>query len=172
MILTGLLLLIPLGFRWHWHLPGYLVFGALIFGVGVAYQAVTRKCDLWSYKLAVGIAFVTLFALAWGSLVQFFDVTPVAVIYYGVPIVAGVGAAMVRLEPEGMSRVMAVVAAVQFLDVLIALGLQWLRKPALDLWTAPEWRGLIGNTVDGLLFVVSALLFRRAGREVGTLSAQ
>jgi hypothetical protein len=38
------------------------------------------------------------------------------------------------------------------------------RNPQVTTWTPPEWRGFGGNAVNFMLFVASALLFRKAGR--------
>ena len=39
------------------------------------------------------------------------------------------------------------------------------RNPEVTMWTPPELRGFAGNAVNAMLFVGSALLFRKAARE-------
>src|SRR5436190_16994696 len=86
---------------WNWPLGAFVFLGTLLFGIGVTYQLVTRKRDAFAYRAGVGIAFAAAFLLAWGNLVQWADVNPDAVMYFGVPIVGVIGAVVARLRPNG-----------------------------------------------------------------------
>jgi hypothetical protein len=72
-----------------------------------------------------------------------------------------IGAGIARFQPRGMSHTLFVTALVQMLVPVIAL-LIWM--PSLD-----EPPGLVGvfmlNAFFAALFVVSALLFRRAAQK-------
>ena len=168
-LVTALILVIPLLGNhfvegWNWHPAAFVVLAALIFSIGFTYELVTRKRDAIAYRAAVGIAFTAAFLLAWGNLVQWADVNPDAVMYFGVPIVGLVGAAVARLRPNGMALALFATAIAQILVLAIVLVLLILRNPQVTLWTPPELRGFAGNAFSALLFVGSALLFRKAGR--------
>lgn len=149
------------GFRCRW---------VLVFGIGVAYEGVTRNRDAWSYRIAVAMTMATSFLLLWSNLVQMVDVNPAAALYFGVPVLGFIGAVVARLRPQGMARALFVTAAAQLLVVGIVRVLRILRTPSLDSWMAPEIRGVAGNSFLALLFAAAAVLFRRAGREEAALA--
>ena len=138
--------------------------GTLLFGIGLTYELVTRNRDAIAYRAAVGIAFAAGFLLAWGNFVQIADLTPAAAMYFAVPIVGIIGAAVARLRPNGMARALFVTALAQALVLAVALIMLITRNPEVTSWTPPEWRGFGGNAFFGMLFAGSALLFRKAGR--------
>lgn len=138
--------------------------GALVFGLGVAYQWVTRNRDTVEYRIAVGLSLAAGFMLLWGNFVQMADVTPFAALYFVVPVVGLVGTAVARLHPRGMARALGVTALAQISVLAILVVLLMIRKPEVTTWTPPEWRGFFGNTMNGLMFAASALLFQKAGR--------
>jgi hypothetical protein len=139
------------------------VVGALVFGLGVAYQWVTRNRDTFEYRAAVSIAFVAGLMLLWGNFVQMADVNPLAATYFAVPVVGLVGTAVARLRPGGMARALGITALAQISVLAVLVVLLMIRKPEVTTWTPPEWRGFFGNAMNGLMFAASALLFRKAG---------
>lgn len=168
--LTALLLSIPLGRSlfvsgWDWDVRVFVLVGGvatLLFSMGLAFQMVIRKLGTTVYRAAVGVALVTTFVLVWGNFVQAADdVNPAAMMYLSVPIVGIIGAAVARFRPDGMARALFVTALAQALVLAIAVS----RNPPVTSWTAPVWRGFGGNAVFFMLFVGSALLFRKAQRE-------
>lgn len=165
-LMTALILMIPLlGNRfidgWNWPARAFVLVGALLFGIGLTYQLVTRNRDAIVYRAAVAIAFGASFVLVWSNFVQAADeVNPAALMYLWVPIVAAIGAAIARFRPVGMARALFVTALTQALVLAIVLS----RNPPVTAWTAPVWRGFCGNAVFLVLFVGSGLLFRKAGR--------
>src|SRR5689334_21590482 len=75
-LISALFLVIPLLGNhfvdgWNWHPAAFVILGALLFGIGVTYQLVTRNRGAIAYRAAVVIAFSAAFLLAWGNLVQF-----------------------------------------------------------------------------------------------------
>jgi len=168
-LIAALLLLPPLlGSQliegWNWPARAFVLLWVLLFGVGVAYQLVTRNRESIAYRAAVGIAFAAAFLLTWGNFVQMADLNPAAAMYFGVPLVGIIGAAVARLRPNGMARALIVTALAQAL-VLAAMVISLiLRHPQVSSWTPPEWRGFGGNALFAVLFAGSALLFRKAGR--------
>jgi hypothetical protein len=164
-LITALLLLIPLlGNQfiegWHWPLRGFVLFGTIIFGIGLTYQLITRNVNI-VYRAAVGIALAAGFLLFWGNFVQSADdVNPFAMLYFLALPVGIIGAVLARFRPEGMARALFATALAQALLLAIVL----LRNPPISTWTAAVWRGFVGNAVFALLFAASAWLFRKAGR--------
>ena len=148
---------------WHWPPQAFAVVGGLVFGLGVAYQWVTRNRETFEYRAAVGIAFVAGFMLLWGNFVQMADVNPLAAMYFAVPVVGLVGTAVARLRPRGMAQALGITALAQISVLAVLAVLLMTRKPEVTTWTPPEWRGFFGNAMNGLMFAASALLFRKAG---------
>lgn len=168
-LITALLLLILLLANhfvdgWNWPPRAFVLVGTLLFGIGLTYQLVTRNRDAIAYRAAVGIACAATFLLAWGNLVQWADVTPAAAMYFGVPVVELIGAAVARLRPNGMARALFATALAQTLILAAALIYLITRNPQVTSWTPPELRGFGGNAFFAMLFIVSALLFRKAAR--------
>ena len=149
---------------WNWPPGAFVVVGAFIFVIGLTYELVTRNRDAIAYRAAVGIAFAAAFLLAWGNVVQLADVTRAAAMYFLVPIVGVIGAAVARLRPNGMARALFVTALAQVLVLAVALIMLLTRNPEVTTWSPPEWRGFGGNAFFVMLFAGSALLFRKAGR--------
>jgi hypothetical protein len=150
---------------WHWHPGAFVVLGVILFGIGFAYQLVTRNHDALAYRVAVVLAMATGFLLTWSSFVQMADVTPLAALNFGVPLVGLIGAAVARLRPKGMGYALFATAFAQ-LTVLSVVGILLLTQESQP--TAgipPEVRGLAGNVICVLLFTASALLFRKAAHE-------
>ena len=163
-IVSGLWLASLVVEGWHWPPGAFVVVGVLIFTMGFIYEWITRRRDSLAYRAAVGIAFASGFVLVWSSFVHMADVTPYAALYFGVPVVGMVGAAVARLRPDGMSRALFVTASAQVLVSLLVLMIRRNGNPQISTWAPPEWRSVVGNAVMTLLFIGSGLLFRRAGR--------
>ena len=166
MLLLGMPLLRSLfSGGWGWDIRVFLLVGAvgtLLFGVGLTFQMVIRKLGTPAYRAAVGVALGAVFLLVWGNFVQGADdVNPAAFGYFVVPMVGIIGAAMARFQPNGMARALFVTALVQVLVLVIALII---RNPQVTPWTAAVLRGFGGNAFNVMLFIASALLFRKAAR--------
>ena len=169
-LITALILLIPLLRNhfvngWNWDLRGVLLVGAvgaLLFGTSVTYELITRNLGTIAYRAAVGVALVAAFLLVWVNFVQAADdVNPAAVMYFGVPIVGIIAAAIARLQPNGMARALFATALAQALVLAIALII---RNPQVTSSASGLSRGFGMNAFFVMLFVGSALLFRKAAR--------
>jgi hypothetical protein len=166
--ITALILLIPfLGNHfvdgWNWPLGAFILAGTLLFGTGLAFELVARKADTIWYRAAVGVALATAFVLVWINLAVevIGDDNPANLMYFGVPIVGLIGAAIARFRPHGMARALFATGLAQALVPVIALIL-W--NPRVTSW-APGVLPVFGlNAVFVLLFVGSALLFKKAAR--------
>src|SRR5882762_8802240 len=137
-LITALLLLIPLLGGWNWDLRAFVFVGTLLFGIGLTYELVTRNVDATVYRAAVGVALAASFLLVWVNFVQFADVNPAAVMYFGVPIVGITCAAMARFRPGGMARALFATALAQALVLTSALIV---RNPQNTTWTPAVLRG-------------------------------
>jgi hypothetical protein len=155
---TGILLLLPLfAMRFtdevKWGPFDFAVAGVLLFGAGLTYELVARKGDTVAYRAAVGIAVATGLILIWGNLAVGLigdEDNPANLMYVGVLAVGVIGAAIARLRPSGMANAMLATAAAQMLTAVIAQIAGWGFTFVL-------------NGFFALLWVGSALLFRRAG---------
>jgi hypothetical protein len=165
-LIAALILVIPvLGNHfvegWNWGVAAFVLLGTLVFGLGLTYQLVTRNVDTLAYRAGVGVALVAALPLFWMNWVQAADdVNPAALMYFWVLVVGFIGAAVARFRPRAMALALFVTALAQAVVLAIAV----IRNLEATPWTAPLWRGFGGNTVFLLLFVGSALLFRKAAR--------
>jgi hypothetical protein len=165
--ITALILLIPLLGNhfvdgWNWDLRGFVLVGTLIFGTGLTYELLTRNGHAIASRAAVGVALAAAFVLVWMNFIQAADdVNPAAMMYFGVPIVGIIGAAMARFRPDGMARALFATALAQ---ALVLASVLVIRNPQVAPWTPPVLRGFGLNAFFVVLFVGSALLFRTAAR--------
>jgi MFS family permease len=164
---TGVMLLIPLFLWllaiWHWR-PGALVCAIvlLVGAAGLTYELVAKKkMSNKAYRFAVGVAVATVFVLVWmnAAVGGILGDDPANMMYFGVLLVGLIGALIARLEPQGMSRALFATALAMVLVPAIALVIG---TPAFANGV-PAVFGL--HAVYAMLFVASALLFRRAARE-------
>ncbi len=164
---TAFLLMVPFAAMFfttevNWNLFDFVVMGVLLFGAGSAFVLISRFSDSIAYRAGVGVAVVTGLLLIWVNLAVGIigsEDNPANALYFGVLLVGFIGAGMARLRPRGMARTLFAAALAQMLVPVMALII-W--KPDLA-----EPAGIAGvfilNALFALLFVVSALLFRRAG---------
>ena len=161
-LVTACILLVPLVAMQfteevNWNLFDFAFMGTLLFGTGLTYELVARKARNIAYRVAVGVAVAAALLLVWvNGAVGIIGNGPVNLMYFGVLAVLVIGAAVARLEPQGMARALFATALAQALVPVIALVI-W--KPDF----APGVLQVFGlNAFFVMLFVGSALLFRRA----------
>jgi len=145
-----------------WDRADFVVAGALLLGTGITYELVARKGRNVAYRAAVGVALAAALLLVWMNLaigVIGNEHNPANLMYVGVLVVGLIGAVIARLEARGMARALFATALAQALVPVIALII-W--KPSVTSGVLKVF-GL--NAFFAMLFVGSALLFRRAVRE-------
>lgn len=147
---------------WRWRPGAFVVVGVILFTLGFVYQLVTRDRDTMAYRSAVGISFGAGFVLLWANLVQWADLTPYAALYFIVPVVGLIGAAAARLRPHGMAWALFITALAQASILIVVATLFVVQNPQVTTWSAPQWRGVFGNSMLVLLFGCAGLLFRKA----------
>jgi len=169
---TGLILLIPFFGNlfidgWNWSPFDFIVWGALVFGAGLTYELVAKRMSNKAYRFAVGLAVGTAFILTWVNLaVEIIgDNNPANLLFFGVPIVGLIGAAVARFRPHGMARALFATALAQALVPVIALII-W--NPRVYSWSPGVLRVFALNAFFVLLFLGSALLFRHANARAST----
>src|SRR5262249_39187225 len=138
--------------KWQWDKPrGYVLAFVVLFAFGLAYELVAKKMDNKAYRFGVGIAVVTTFALIWSNFIQAADdVNPNAMMYFWVPLVGIIGAAIARFRPDGMARALFATALAQASVLAIVLIV---RNPQVTPWTPAVLRGFGGNAFCVMLFV-------------------
>lgn len=165
---TGLLLLIPLlamqfSNQIVWSPFDFLVAGTLLFGTGLTYILVTKKTDSIIYRITLGFALFTGLFLIWVNLavgIVGSENNPANLMYFGVLAVGIIGAFTSRCRPHGMSLTMFAMALAQALvAIVILIGGLYQTPPS----TVLHILGVNGFFI--LLFLLSALLFRRAIHE-------
>lgn len=172
-IVVGLLLLVPLLARWNWPPFAFAVWGALLFGAGLTYELIARKGGTLAYRVAVGIACATGFVLVFiNAAAGIIGDGPVNLMYLGVLTVGLVGAFMARFQPRGMALALFATAVAQMLVPVIALAIWkagWQNLLIDPNSPHPPFHPGIGpvfglNAVFAMLWIVSALLLRHAGK--------
>ena len=147
-----------------WTLSDFVIAGILLFGSGLAYELTSRRSGQAAYRAAAGVGVVAALLLLWvnGAVgIIGNENNPANLMYFGVLAIGAIGAVAARLRPRGMMYTLFAVALAQLLVPVIALVI-W-RPPATSM--AEFWnisRVFILNGFFALLWVVSALLFRKA----------
>ena len=167
---TGFILLLPLLAMQFtdevvWDLTDVIVMGGLLFGVGFAYEFVTRRSEKTVYRAAVGVGLAGTFLLFWvnGAIGIIGNEGQPANLMYGAVFAVGfIGSLMARFKPRGMARTLFVAALTQMLVPIIAIFI-W--PPPVTSWAPGVFGVFVLNAFFAMLFVGSALLFRNAARE-------
>lgn len=146
-----------------WSASDFIIMGAIIFLVGLGFEAAFRTSGNVTYRIAFGIGLTATFLIVWANLaVGFVGSGPNLpnVLLGLVPFVGIIGGIVTRLKPAGMARTMYAMAAAVALAPLIGLVVN---KPTIDEGVF----AVLGITAFfALLFVVSGLLFRNAAQDV------
>jgi hypothetical protein len=139
---------------WNWPARAFLIVYVLFFATGMAYAVIARRMGAWSYKVGVGVALVSGFALGWSTMVQTADSGhPERLWYLSVLVVGLIGACLARLKAPGLAYTLFAMAATL---ALIAVILPSGAPPDMARRMAIGHCGLV------VLFTASGLLFRRA----------
>jgi len=146
-----------------WDEIDFAVMGALLFSACGACELAARITRNSAYRAAVGVAVVAAFILVWINLAVGIigsEDNPANLIYGGVLAVGLLGALIVRFQPHGMARALAVTALAQALVGVITLIAGWGSAGA-------NWPGAIVVLTGffAVLWLVSAWLFQKAARE-------
>ena len=146
-----------------WDAVDFVIFAAMLAGVGVAATVAARKAPNTTYLIAVGVALAATFLLLWinGAVGIIGSENNVAnMLYIGVIAVALLGAFVARFEPQGMARAMLAASIAQVLIAVTALV-------ARLGYTDPSWPWDIVflTVIFAALWATSAWLFDKAAQE-------
>lgn len=140
----------------------FAVAGALLFGTGLAFEVALKKANNLAYRAAAGLALFAALFLIWANLavgVIGDEGNPANAMYLGVLAVGIIGAAVARLQPQGMARALFATAVAQMLAGAIAMAFR-LGDPIID----TPLKTLAVNGMFVVLFGGAALLFRYSVR--------
>ena len=151
---AALLLLLPALAGAPWTAFDFVFAGALLGGVGLAFELVVRKRSGLSYRLGAAVALVTALLTIWANgavgMIGSED-DPLNLVFGGVLLLALIGAILARLQAGGMMRAMVATAVAQ-----VAAG-------SLGLSSDPLGAGL--SMAFAGFWLLAAALFRNAVRE-------
>ncbi len=166
-VVVALILLIPILMQFpyftnevQWNEAiAYIVILLAVGGVYELWQWLKTRDRI--YRIAFGVGLAGVFLLGWvsgavgiiGS-----ENNSVNLMYWTVPAIGLIGSLISRFNPRGMALTLFAVALIQFLIPVIALiitpGVSWGNAGVIGVFVV--------NSIFAALFVVSALLFRRA----------
>lgn len=153
-----------------WGPIDFVAAAALLLGTGFTYELVAKRGGHGAYRAAVGIALAAALILVWINLAVGIigdEDHPANAMYLGVIAVGLIGAVIAQLEARGMSRALFAAAIAQALVPIVSL-IVWnpTDSSSPGSWGSPGVLGVFClNSFFALLFVGSALLFRRAAGE-------
>ena len=143
-----------------------LAYGVMFLLAGGAYEMwqLLKRTRTVMYRIAFCVGLAGLLFLGWvsgavgiiGSENQ-----PVNLMYWAVPAVLLIGSVISRFQPHGMSQTLFAAALVQVLIPVTALII----APEVSWGNAGVNGVFVLNSIFALVFLGSALLFRRAARE-------
>ncbi|HEU5182162.1 MAG TPA: hypothetical protein VFW45_15365 [Candidatus Polarisedimenticolia bacterium] len=157
---TGLLLMVPLVAMQLtedvvWGPLDFLTAFGLLFGTGASFELLRRRGGM-AYRLAAGIGLAASLLLVWANLAVGIigdEGNPENLLFFAVPLVGIIGAAIAHFQAQGMARTLFVMAITHVLATAIAVAMSRF-----------ELREIMLNGIFTALFVASALLFRRAAQ--------
>src|SRR3989344_1915829 len=148
------------GGGWDWSPFDFIFMGILLYGGALVYELVARKIPNGTYRAAVGLAVLTALVFVWINaavgIIGDGDSDIPNALYFGVLAVGLVGALIARFQPRGMSYTLFAMALSQMLVPVVALIIGW------NDFAQGVPQVFVLSAVFALLFIGSALLFRRA----------
>ena len=157
---AGLLFVLPWLTKAPWNGSDYILAGAFIGGIGLAFELIVAKSGSLCYRLgaalAVGAACLTILINGAVGMIGSED-NPYNLLFVGVPLIALAGSILTRFDSAGMARAMAVGACAQ-----VAVG---------AFGIATDLRGAIMSIVFAGLWLLAAALFRNASSDQPDLRA-
>jgi hypothetical protein len=164
LVTLGLLLIPLIGQQFsaevNWTLSDFVAAGTLLFGTGSAFVFISRMAQNSMYKVAGGLALITLLFLVWSNLAVGLigsEDEPANLMYFGIVFIGILGSIFSRFKALGMSYTSFAMAGGIVLIAIIALtmGMQ-------DYSGSSVSEILAINAFFIVPFALSGLLFRQA----------
>ena len=146
----------------NWEFSDFLIMGSILLAIGLSYELIARRSEKTVYRAAFGVGLLGAFLLFWvnGAVGIIGNEGQSANLLYGAVFVVGLtGALLSRFKAAGMARTLFAAATTQMLVPVIAL-LLW--PPPETLWSPGVLGVFFLSSFFAILFVISALLFRKA----------
>ncbi|MBT8235984.1 MAG: hypothetical protein KJO04_07310 [Bacteroidia bacterium] len=164
---VALLLLIPLitmqyTSEVNWDFTDFAVMGAVLFGIGLAYELIARRSQKTTYRVAFGIGLLGAFLLFWvnGAVGLIGNEAQTANLLYGAVFIVGLaGSILSRFKARGMYYTLIVAAIVQMLVPVTAFFI-W--PPPVTSWSPSVLGVFVLSGFFALIFLLSGLLFKKA----------
>jgi hypothetical protein len=152
------------GDGWHWTLSDFIFMSILLYGSALTYELVARKMESTVHRFAVGLSVVTALILVWGNAAVGLigDENPANLIYPGIVFIGLISAFIIRFKPKNLSFILFAMALVQMLVPVVAL-IFW--PPSMISWAPGVLQVFSLNAVFALLWIGSAIIFRREARQ-------
>ena len=141
-----------------WTLSDFVIAWSILFLIGFAYQAISRKTQHFAFKIATGIAAFTTIFIIWSNLAVGIignEENPLNLLYFGVILLVIFGTYIAQLQASAMFRVMLSVAALHAFVSVIGLSIFSAQNPEYTIMNV-----IVINCVFVILWIVSALLYR------------
>ncbi|MFV1884021.1 MAG: hypothetical protein ACMZ7B_06015 [Balneola sp.] len=164
LIVFGLLLIPLIAMQFTnevvWTLSDFVIAGTLLFGTGLSYVLITTKAENFVYKMATGLALVSVLFLIWANLAVGLigsENNPENLMYFAVILIGMIGAGISRFKPKGMMLTLFAMAASMVIIALIAFALGAHHYPYSSTME------ILGVTAFFTVpFILSGLLYRNA----------
>lgn len=146
----------------NWDFTDFAIMGAILFGIGFAYELIASRSVNTQYRTAFGVGLLGAFLLFWvnGAVGIIGNEGQPANLLYGVVFVVGlVGALLARFKAHGMATTLFVAAAVQ----ILIPGVAYIIWPPPDTSWSPSLPGIfLLSAFFAMIFLISGVLFRKA----------
>ena len=145
----------------NWTASDFIVWGIMLGTVGGLFELAVRLSPLPSFRIGFGLALVGAFLVTWVNLavgIVGSENNPANQLFFLALLVGIIGAGVARLRPGGMVKAMGAVA----LALVVAFAIAVIGPT--DEPFANHGVEFAGTSVFALLFLGSAMLFRKAGR--------
>ena len=145
-----------------WTTSDFIFAGVMIGSVGGAFELAVRMSRSWAYRSAAGLALLAAFLIVWSNFavgIVGSEENPANLWFFGALLVGLVGAIAARFRPSGTAAAMLATAASLGVAFVIAAS-----GPTDEPWV-PHSREGVAVSLFAALFLASAALFRKAGRD-------
>jgi len=164
---VALLLLIPLiamqfSSEVNWDFTDFAIMGAVLLGIGLAYELIARRSQKTTYRVAFGLGLLGAFLLFWvnAAVGIIGNEGQTANLLYGAVFVVGlVGALVSRFKARGMFYTLIVAAIVQ---MLVPVTAYFIWPPPATSWSPSVLGVFVLSGFFALIFLLSGLLFKKA----------